>query len=117
MSFAFWSSRKALSEMVDALAPDASDEFRTFIKEAPHEWSPPIMEELCRLIPRGVIDSLALVGTAPQVVGRLKALEAAGVQEIVIWPFPTPEQDMVDFIYKLAQDVLPHVSERAPRVP
>jgi 5,10-methylenetetrahydromethanopterin reductase len=117
VSFAFWSSRKALSEMVDALAPDASDEFRTFIKEAPHEWSPPIMDELRRLIPRGVIDSLALVGTAPQVVGRLKALEAAGVQEIVIWPFPTPEQDMVDFIYKLAQDVLPHVSERAPRMP
>jgi hypothetical protein len=117
VSFAFWSSRKALSDMVDALAPDASDEFRTFIKEAPHEWSPPIMDELRRLMPRGVLDSLALVGTAPQVVERLKALEAAGVQEIVIWPFPTPEQDMVDFIYKLAQDVLPHVSERAPRVP
>jgi alkanesulfonate monooxygenase SsuD/methylene tetrahydromethanopterin reductase-like flavin-dependent oxidoreductase (luciferase family) len=115
VSFAFWSSRKALGEMVDQLAPDASAEFRRFIKEAPHEWSPPIMDELCRLMPRGVIDSLALVGTAPQVVDRLKALEGAGVQEIVIWPFPAPGQDMVDFIYKLAQDVLPHVSERAPR--
>jgi 5,10-methylenetetrahydromethanopterin reductase len=117
VSFAFWSSRKALSEMVDALAPDASDEFRKFIREAPHEWSPPIMDELRRLMPRGVLDSLALVGTAPQVVERLKALEVAGVQEIVIWPFPIPGQDMVDFIYKLAQDVLPHVSERTPRVP
>jgi hypothetical protein len=28
-----------------------------------------------------VIDSLALVGTASQVVARLKALEASGVQE------------------------------------
>ena len=49
VSFAFWSSRKALSEMVDKLAPDASDEFRTFIRDAPHEWSPPIMDELRRL--------------------------------------------------------------------
>jgi hypothetical protein len=88
VSFAFWSSRKALSDILDQLAPDASDEFRSFIKEAPHEWSPPTMDKLRALLPRGVIDSLALVGTAPQVVERLKALSAAGVQEIVIWPFP-----------------------------
>jgi 5,10-methylenetetrahydromethanopterin reductase len=110
VSFAFWSSRKALSAMVDELAPDASDAFRKFIREAPHEWSPPIMEELRRLLPRGVIDSLALVGTAPQVVGRLKALAAAGVQEIVIWPFPRERQDMDGFMHELARDVLPHVA-------
>ena len=65
------------------------------------------------IIPRGVIDSLALVGTAPQVVDRLKALAAAGVQEIVIWPFPVAGQEIDDFMHRLAQDVLPHVSERA----
>ena len=53
VSFAFWSSRKVLGAMADTLAPDASDEFRTFIRDAPHEWSPPIMDELRRLIPRG----------------------------------------------------------------
>jgi 5,10-methylenetetrahydromethanopterin reductase len=111
VSFAFWSSRKALSAMVDELAPDASDAFRKFIREAPHEWSPPIMEELRRLMPRGVIDSLALVGTAPQVIARLKALAAAGVQEIVIWPFPRARQDMEGFMQELARDVLPHVRD------
>jgi 5,10-methylenetetrahydromethanopterin reductase len=111
VSFAFWSSRKALSAMVDELAPDASDAFRKFIREAPHEWSPPIMEELCRLMPRSVIDSLALVGTAPQVVARLKALAAAGVQEILIWPFPRARQDMEGFMQELARDVLPHVRD------
>jgi 5,10-methylenetetrahydromethanopterin reductase len=110
VSFAFWSSRKALSAMVDELAPDASDAFRQFIREAPHEWSPPIMEELRRLMPRGVIDSLALVGTAPQVMARLKALAAAGVQEIVIWPFPVQGQTMDTFMHRLARDVLPHVA-------
>ena len=110
VSFAFWSSRKALSALVDTLAPDASDAFRTFIRDAPHEWSPPIMDELRRLLPRGVIDSLALVGTAEQVVERLKALEAAGVQEIVIWPFPVQGQDMNAFMHRLARDVLPHVA-------
>jgi 5,10-methylenetetrahydromethanopterin reductase len=115
VSFAFWSSRKALSAMVDELAPDASDAFRQFIREAPHEWSPPIMEELRRLMPRGVIDSLALVGTAPQVVARLKALAAAGVQEIVIWPFPHAHQDMDGFMQELARDVLPHVTDEVAR--
>src|SRR5262245_14845824 len=67
VSFAFWSSRKALSALVDQLAPDATPVFRKFIREAPHEWSPPIMEQLRSLLPRGVIDSLALVGTAAQV--------------------------------------------------
>jgi len=110
VSFAFWSSRKVLSEMLDELAPDASEEFRAFIKGAPHEWSAPIMDELRRLIPRGVIDSLALVGTAPQVVARLEALAAAGVQEIVIWPFPVAGQDMDGFMQKLAKDVMPHVA-------
>ena len=113
VSFAFWSSRKALSAMVDQLAPDASDAFRAFIREAPHEWSPPIMDELRRLMPRGVIDSLALVGTAPQVVERLRALAAAGVEEIVIWPFPRERQDMDDFMRELAHDVLPHVADRS----
>jgi 5,10-methylenetetrahydromethanopterin reductase len=113
VSFAFWSSRKALSAMVDQLAPDASDAFRAFIREAPHEWSPPIMDELRRLMPRGVIDSLALVGTAPQVVERLRALAAAGVEEIVIWPFPRERQDMDDFMRELAHDVLPLVADRS----
>jgi alkanesulfonate monooxygenase SsuD/methylene tetrahydromethanopterin reductase-like flavin-dependent oxidoreductase (luciferase family) len=99
--------------MVDELAPDASDAFRTFIREAPHEWSPPIMDELRRLLPRGVIDSLALVGTAPQVVERLDALARAGVEEIVIWPFPRQGQDMDGLMRELARDVLPHVADRA----
>src|SRR5262249_11794866 len=115
VSFAFWSSRKALAALVDQLAPDATPAFRKFIREAPHEWSPPIMEQLRSLLPRGVIDSLALVGTAAQVVDRLKALEAAGVQETVIWPFPAEGQDVIDFMYKLAQDVLPQCHDRAAR--
>jgi 5,10-methylenetetrahydromethanopterin reductase len=115
VSFAFWSSRKVLGEMADKLAPDVTKEFRTFVREAPHEWSPPIMDELRRLIPRGIIDSLALVGTAPQIVTRLKALANAGIQEVVIWPFPLQGQDTEDFMFKLAKDVLPHFSERPTR--
>jgi hypothetical protein len=85
VSFAFWSSRKALSAMVGQLAPDASDAFRTFIREAPHEWSPPIMDELRRLMPRRVIDSLAWSAAPPVVAGC--SLAAAGVEEIVICRF------------------------------
>jgi 5,10-methylenetetrahydromethanopterin reductase len=110
VSFAFWSSRKVLTEMADELAPDISDEFRKFIHEAPHEWSPQIMAELRRLIPRGIIDSLAVVGTAAQIVERLRKLEAAGIQEVVIWPFPKDGQETEEFMEKLARDVMPHVA-------
>src|SRR5262245_66110257 len=99
--------------MVDELAPDASDAFRTFIREAPHEWSPPIMDELRRLLPRGVIDSLALVGTAPQVVERLNALARAGVEEIVMLPFPRQGLDMDGFMRALARSVQQHIADRA----
>ena len=113
VSFAFWSSRKVLSEMADALAPDITPEFRKFIHEAPPEWSPQIMAELRRLVPRGIIDSLALVGTAAQIVERLRELEAAGIQEVIIWPFPKDGQETEQFMAKLARDVLPHVAADA----
>lgn len=115
MSHAFWSSRKSLTEMVDDLSDDITDEFRTFLREAPHEWSPEVMAELRRLIPRGLFDSLAIVGTAPQVVERLKALAATGVQEAIMWPFPKDGQEVEDLLIQLAQQVLPHVTERPKR--
>ena len=109
VSFAFWSSRKVLSAMADALAPDMTDEFRTFIREAPHEWSAEIMAQLRRLIPRGIIDSLAVVGTAPQIAERLRKLEAAGIEEVIVWPFPKEGQTTEQFMDKLAREVLPQV--------
>ena len=109
VSFAFWSSRKVLTDMADSLAEDISDEFRRFLREAPHEWSAGIMAELRRLIPRGIIDSLAIVGTAAQVTARLKALAAAGIEEVVIWPFPKPGQELEIFLTRLAREVMPAV--------
>jgi hypothetical protein len=42
-------------------------------------------------------------------------LAAAGVEEIVIWPFPRERQDMDEFMRELARDVLSHVAaEGAP---
>ena len=109
VSFAFWSSRKVLTDMADSLAEDISDEFRRFLREAPHEWSAGIMAELRRLIPRGIIDSLAIVGTAAQVTARLKALAAAGIEEVVIWPFTKPGQELEIFLTRLAREVMPAV--------
>jgi 5,10-methylenetetrahydromethanopterin reductase len=112
VSFAFWSSRNVLTKMMDQLTSDVSDEFRKFLRDTPNDWSPPIMTELRRLIPREILDSLALVGTAVQVVERLRSLEAVGVQEVVIWPFPAQGQSVEDMMVRLAKDVIPHVSER-----
>ncbi len=110
VSFAFWSSRNVLGKMIDELAPDAGTEFRAFVRDAPHEWSAPIMDELRRLMPRGVIDSLAVVGTAEQVAARFKALARAGIGEVVIWPFPGAGQTTEQFIERLAASVMPKLS-------
>lgn len=115
VSFAFWSSRDVLAGMADQLTNDVSDEFRKFLRDTPNDWSPAIMAELRRLIPRGILDSLALVGTAEQIVKRLRELAEVGVQEVVIWPFPANNQSTEDMMVRLAKDVLPHM-EAADRV-
>ena len=61
------------------------------------------------LMPRGVIDSLAVVGTADQVAARFKALESAGIGEVVIWPFPAGGQTTEQFIERVATSVMPKV--------
>ncbi len=106
MSHAFWSSRKTMTEMVDKLANDVTPEFRKFLHEAPHEWSPEVMAEMRRLMPRGIFNSMSMCGTAEQIVARLKSLEAVGIQETIMWPFPKPGQEVEDMLIQLGHTVL-----------
>jgi len=115
VSHALWSSREVVSTLLEGIEIRDGDEFRTFLRDAPHEWSPEVMAELRRLIPREVIDTLALVGTAPRIAERLKALEAIGIEEVVAWPFPPEGMDIEDFAIRLADDVIPLVRPRAQR--
>ena len=118
VSHAFWSSRDALFSRIDELAPDVTDEFRTFVRTAPHEWTPEVMSELRRVIPRGVFDSMGVIGTADEVVEKLNAIKAAGIDEAILWPFPKDEgEDVEDVIVKFADRVLPYVSGRPYREP
>jgi len=73
------------------------------------------MAELRRLMPRGIFNTMSIVGTPAQVVARLKSLEAAGVQEAIMWPFPKPGQEVEDLLIQLGHTVLPLVAERPKR--
>ena len=123
VSHALWSSRAIIEPVLDELTDDLPDDFRAFMRDAPQEWSPEVMAELRRLIPRGVIDALSVVGTAEQVVAKLNALESFGVQEIIIWPFPTNAAvgttagsgDVEDFAIRFADQVMPHVRDLGSR--
>ncbi|MGH8289589.1 MAG: LLM class flavin-dependent oxidoreductase [Steroidobacteraceae bacterium] len=110
VSFALWSSRSSIAELVDQLAPDVTEEFRRFLIEGPTDWSPATLAELGRLIPRGMFDSLALVGTAQQISSRLRALQEAGIDEVVIWPFPASDQSVEQLMQRLAANVIPAVA-------
>lgn len=110
VSFAFWSSRPVLTEMLDELAGgDVPDEFRKFLRDTPTDWSPAVMAELRRVIPRSLLNSLAIVGTAEQVAERLRALRSVGVSEAVIWPFPKDGTETADLVERLAREVMPRL--------
>ncbi len=109
VSHALWSSRPIVLRILDDLATDVTDELRRFLKEAPHEWSPEIMAELRRIIPRGLIDSLAVVGTPARVAERLIELSGLGIQECVIWPFTRDGEDVEDFVSRFAVEVMPRI--------
>jgi 5,10-methylenetetrahydromethanopterin reductase len=115
VSHALWSSREVVSELLAGIDLSDSPDFVRFLREAPHEWSPDVMAELRRLIPRQVIDVLALVGTADQVAERLRALEAEGIAECVAWPFPSGGRDVEDFAVQFAHEVFPKVRGLASR--
>lgn len=115
VSHALWSSREVVSSLLDGIEIRDGDAFRRFLREAPHEWSPPVMAELRRLIPREVIDVLALVGTKHQIAERLNALDEAGIGECIAWPFPPDGLDVEDFAVTLAHEVIPLVRGRATR--
>lgn len=116
VSHALWSSRRIVTGLLEGLdLGDGADEFRTFLRDAPDEWSPGVMAELRRLIPRGVFDVLSLCGTSARIADRIRALEAEGISEIVAWPFPVDGQDVEDFAVQLAHEVFPRVRGRVSR--
>jgi 5,10-methylenetetrahydromethanopterin reductase len=109
VSHALWSSRRVVVDLLDDLADDISDELRRFMRDAPHEWSPDVMAELRSLIPRGLIDSLAMCGTVDQLVERFARLGELGVEQCVLWPFPREGEDVEDLATRLALEVFPRV--------
>ncbi|MFL6800004.1 MAG: LLM class flavin-dependent oxidoreductase [Xanthobacteraceae bacterium] len=109
---AAWNMRKTLSELMDALTPSASYEFKGFIRQARELWSLPPLETLRRLLPAGLLESFAVTGTGAQVTARLQELAAADIDEVVIRAMLSPGESMIDFMYRLARDVLPQFRER-----
>jgi 5,10-methylenetetrahydromethanopterin reductase len=115
VSHALWSSREVVEPLLDGIEIQDGGAFRTFLRDAPHEWSPTVMAELRQLIPRAVIDVLALVGTPEQIATRLRSLEAEGIEEVIAWPFPPEGLDVEDFAVQLAHEVMPLVRPRTQR--
>jgi 5,10-methylenetetrahydromethanopterin reductase len=115
VSHALWSSRAFFKDRLDDFADDITPEFRAFMNDASHEWSPEVMAELRSLIPRGIFDSLSVVGTEEQVIERFRRLRAAGVDECVIWPFPRAGEEVEDLLLRIGRTVVPAVGKPMER--
>jgi 5,10-methylenetetrahydromethanopterin reductase len=110
IAYAFWSSRAVLTALVDELADDVTPAFRSFLETAPAQWRPEILAELQTLLPRGLLDSLAIIGTPAQVIEKLAALDSAGVKQAIFWPFPRTGQTVGELVTELGRTVLPAFS-------
>jgi 5,10-methylenetetrahydromethanopterin reductase len=123
VSHAMWSSRNVVFPLLEQASDSLPAEFVEFLKTAPEAWSPDVMADLRRMIPRDVLDSLSVVGTSAQVAKRLLDLEELGVQELVIWPFPANAKaittegagDIEDFVIRFADEVMPEVRRHESR--
>jgi len=54
------------------------------------------------LVVPSLVDKLGLIGTADELTERIAALEAAGIDEIVIQPVVDPEKEMVELARLMA---------------
>jgi len=65
-----------------------------------------VIPEEERFVTRALIEASCLVGTAEQVSERLRALDAAGLDQVMILPSFDPRYEVLE---RVARDVLPHV--------
>ena len=66
-----------------------------------------VLPEEERFVTRELIESTCLVGTADELVDRLRAFEAAGLDQVMILPAWEPRYDVLE---RVARDVLPRVA-------
>jgi alkanesulfonate monooxygenase SsuD/methylene tetrahydromethanopterin reductase-like flavin-dependent oxidoreductase (luciferase family) len=65
-----------------------------------------VIPEEERFITRELIETTCLVGTADELIGRLRSLEAAGLDQVMILPSFEPRYAVLE---RVARDVLPHM--------
>ena len=59
-----------------------------------------------RFVTRSLIEASCLVGTADQIIDRLGALSAAGLDQVMILPSFEPRYEVIE---RVARDVLPAI--------
>ena len=65
-----------------------------------------VIPEEERFVTRALIEASCLVGTADQITGRLRALDAAGLDQVMILPSFEPRYHVIE---RVARDVLPAI--------
>lgn len=113
ISHGVWSSRGAIPGVMEKLGVDLPEDFVAFLESDVTGWGADVMAKLRGLIPRSVIDALAMVGTGPQLAERFQALNDAGIGEFMIWPSLQVGQTIESFVTRFAQEVV--YETRGPR--
>lgn len=113
ISHGVWSSRAAIPAVMEEIGVEPTREFLEFLESDASGWSADVMAELRNVIPRSVVDALAVVGTGPQVVDKFRGLADAGVDEFMIWPSLRDGQTIENFATQFAYEVI--YPTRGPR--
>ena len=98
-----------------AIVADVWDDYCAMLAEFPEErlhqrihaghncWVTPEEE---RFVTRALIEGSCLVGTADELIDRLRSLEAAGLDQVMILPSFEPRYEVLE---RVGREVLPHL--------
>lgn len=106
---------RQLGQEPPAIVADLWDEYRAMLDAVPRErlhqrihaghncW---VIPEEERFVTRELIEATCTVGTADRIVERLREVEAAGLDHVMILPSFEPRYEVLE---RVAREVLPHV--------
>jgi 5,10-methylenetetrahydromethanopterin reductase len=98
--------RSSLSLLMD-VGYEIPADLVEFIERSRHTLEPEEVDWVAGRLPASMIDDLTLAGDAGQVVEKLHALAARGVEEVALLPFAPPGSTVRDVAAALLREVAP----------
>ena len=113
LALALRSSHSLLTEIGYEIPAELLD----FVEQTKHSWSADEVDWVVARLPRVLIEDLTIAGDATGCIGKLRALEERGIEEVAILPFAPAGGTVRDTVKRLLAQVAPSLTARGPQAP